>query len=89
METATPITDAIVVLDFGRVPAAAVLPVARHIPDHYAVRVGCPDYDAFEALPPALQYRGRTFAKSGWNSDYGVAFYRTDWAENLARPVAA
>jgi len=89
METAKPITDVVLVLSFDRIPAKAVLPVARHVPDHYSARVGCPDADAFETLPPAIEYQGRILAKSGWNSDYGVAYYRTDWALRLARPLAA
>ena len=29
-------------------------------------------------MPPALEYEGKTYGRSGWNSDRNVAFYRTD-----------
>jgi hypothetical protein len=38
--------------------------------------------DAYLAMPPAVTFEGRTFGKTGWNSDTGRVYYRDD------RPVA-
>ena len=37
------------------------------------------DYDDFAALPIAVEFAGRIYGKSGWNSDSLIAYYRTDW----------
>lgn len=38
--------------------------------------------DRFTALPDALEFRGKQYGKSSWNSDTRTACYRTD------RPLA-
>lgn len=40
-------------------------------------RIAPDDYAAFEALPNALEFQGRRYGKSGWNSDTGRVAYRT------------
>jgi hypothetical protein len=40
----------------------------------------CLDHDDFQALPRAVEYRGRVFGLTGWNSDRHVAYYRCDAA---------
>jgi hypothetical protein len=40
------------------------------------------DYDGFKRLPAAVTFQGRTYGKSGWNSDNGHVAYST------GRPVA-
>ncbi len=41
------------------------------------LEIHCPDYDAFESQPKGLTYEGRTFGRTGWNSDRSVAYYTT------------
>jgi hypothetical protein len=43
-----------------------------------AAVVPCSDHEMFESLPPALEIAGDLYGKTGWNSDRGVAYYRTD-----------
>ena len=38
----------------------------------------CHDYDQFAQLPAGVMFEGRSFGKTGWNSDRCVAYYRTD-----------
>jgi hypothetical protein len=38
----------------------------------------CVDYDAFMALPSAVEFKGQIFGKSGWNSDRGKAYYNNN-----------
>jgi len=40
--------------------------------------VRCRDYDDYCALPDALRIDGATYGLTGWNSDRGHAYYRTD-----------
>lgn len=49
------------------------------------ITVGCPDFDAYRALPCALSYNGSTYGRTGWNSDRGVAYFRI--GAPLAHPV--
>lgn len=42
-------------------------------------------YGSFKKLPAAIEYNGRVFGKSAYNSDSNRAYYRTDTA--IARVV--
>lgn len=49
------------------------------LPDGIAVAMTrCADHDAFVKLPEAVEIGDIAYRKSGWNSDRGVAYYRTD-----------
>jgi len=49
-----------------------------HLDGHWHIEVPCPDdYDTFKALPSGLLYQGRTYGKSGFNSDRHIAYYNT------------
>lgn len=37
----------------------------------------CRDYDHYAKLPAAVEYRGLVLAKTGWNSDRNVAYYKS------------
>lgn len=50
--------------------------------NEYGFETDCADYDHFAALPNAAELDGRTYVKTGWNSDRGRAYYKT------GRPVA-
>jgi hypothetical protein len=42
-------------------------------------------YNTYQKLPMALEYEGRTYGKTGWNSDRMVCYYRDD--AHIARSV--
>lgn len=41
-------------------------------------RVAANDYDAFGAMPDVIEINSELFGKTGWNSDTGEVFYRSD-----------
>lgn len=43
-----------------------------------ALVVDCADYDAYQRLPQGVEFEGKRYGLSGWNSDMGCAYYRTD-----------
>lgn len=46
--------------------------------------VPCSGYDAFKALPAAIDFEDKRYGLTGWNSDRYVAYYRTDRAVAMA-----
>lgn len=65
------------------------LPLRSHgtLPDGVRfIEVDVTDHVAFTALPKAVEFDGRLYARTGWDSDRCVAFFRTDAA--MARVVA-
>jgi hypothetical protein len=40
------------------------------------IEVDCTDYDAFKALPKAVEVQGKLLALTGWNSDRCYACYK-------------
>lgn len=38
----------------------------------------CTSYEEYKSLPKAVKFEGMVFGKTGWNSDTGRAYYRTD-----------
>lgn len=44
---------------------------------HFAM-VACADYEAYCALPQVISFEGRLLGRTGWNSDKGVAYFRSD-----------
>ncbi len=52
---------------------------AYTLPDGvYLVELDCADQDALKKLPAAINYEGKQYGRTGWNSDANVAYYRTD-----------
>jgi len=41
-------------------------------------RVAANDYDAFAAMSDVIEIDNELFGKTGWNSDTGEVFYRSD-----------
>jgi len=35
-------------------------------------------FETYKKLPPVLEYQGRRYGKTGWNSDTMVGYWRTD-----------
>lgn len=56
-----------------------VIPVlAEHvIGKDYILETVCEDYDGYKELPNVVRYFGRVYTKTGWNSDRGLACYKT------------
>lgn len=44
---------------------------------HYWLEIACHDYDEFRIQPSGLEYEGRVYGRTGWNSDRCVAYYST------------
>lgn len=44
---------------------------------HWWLETPCVDYDALTLLPVALEFEGRRYGRTGWNSDRGVAYFTT------------
>lgn len=44
--------------------------------EHWLV-TNCADYDTWKALPAGVQFEGRRYGKTGWNSDLCTACYST------------
>jgi hypothetical protein len=49
--------------------------------------VSCIDYDEYRKLPAAVEYDGQEFGRTGWNSDYGQAYFKSPSPFAYARPV--
>ena len=49
------------------------------------VTVSCPDYQAHGQLPDAVEFENRIHVMTGWNSDRGVAYYKSSgfWARKV------
>jgi hypothetical protein len=41
------------------------------------IEVRCPNYETFSGLPSVLEFEGRLHGRTGWNSDRGLACYKT------------
>lgn len=37
----------------------------------------CADYDVLKALPKVVEFEGRKYGQTGWNSDRNTAYYGT------------
>jgi len=63
-----------------RIPviAAYTMPYDTILEMVHVIEADCPDYDAFCALPKVVEMDAITYGLTGWNSDRGVAFYRSD-----------
>ena len=58
-----------------------VLTVERMPDGDECLTVDCEDYAALKSLPAAVEFGGRLFARTGWNSDRCVAYFKTSsWA---------
>lgn len=53
--------------------------INHHYPldNDFWLETDCADYDALKTLPKVVQFDGRTYGQTGWNSDRGVAYYST------------
>lgn len=38
----------------------------------------CNSYSFFDKLPGFVRFKGNAYGKAGWNSDRGVAYFRSD-----------
>jgi hypothetical protein len=41
------------------------------------VEVNCRDYDHYASLPDVVEVNGQLLARTGWNSDRDVAYYKS------------
>lgn len=41
------------------------------------ITVSCPDYEAYSKLPAVVEFEEKLHGRTGWNSDRGVAYYKT------------
>lgn len=41
------------------------------------LEVDCNGYEGLQALPKVLEFEGRRYGQTGWNSDRNVAYYCT------------
>lgn len=58
---------------------AIIIRGEERLPDGVtALKVDCYDFDAYQALPSVVEFDGRLFGKTGWNSDTGLGCYRDD-----------
>jgi len=63
-------------------PTAKVLPgflrlnSTQVIEGEFVAETNCADYDAWRALPVAIEVQGKVLGKAGWNSDTGIACYK-------------
>jgi len=48
-----------------------------HIDGAVVVITDCADYDAYRALPDAIEVEGHLLGKTGWNSDRGTACFKS------------
>lgn len=46
--------------------------------DIFVAETVCLSQDYFSELPDAIEFKDRKLGKSGWNSDLGKAYYRSD-----------
>jgi hypothetical protein len=71
------------------VPNLVAVLLSYAIEGEHWIEVACGfDYEAMRAAcPQALAFEGRTYARTGWNSDRGVAYYSTRAARSLACAV--
>ena len=74
MPTAYPIIDSMPVQTFYTMPDGVSV-VEMHVGS----------YAEFCGMPAAIRMDGKTYGKSGWNSDVNVVYYRSD--KVFARPV--
>ena len=44
----------------------------------WVLEVSCADYEAFVELPKVVAFNGLRYGLTGWNSDSGMAYYRSD-----------
>lgn len=42
------------------------------------IETRCPDYDTFSNLPDVIEFDNSLHVLTGWNSDYGLAYYKTN-----------
>lgn len=62
-------------------PLAKVLPgflklnSTNYIEGEFVAETDCEDYEAFKALPSAIEVNGKVLGKSGWSSDRHYACY--------------
>ena len=59
------------------VPNAIQIIVDYPFEGEHWIEVTCQDYEAYTLLPHALEFQGRRYGRTGWNSDRCVAYYTT------------
>jgi hypothetical protein len=48
------------------------------------IETDCQGYDGLVSLPKVLEFEGRRYGQTGWNSDRNVAYYCTSKAFAIA-----
>ncbi len=48
-----------------------------HLSDCRCLEVDCADHDTYMSLPRVVEKDGDLFGLTGWNSDRGMAYYKT------------
>jgi hypothetical protein len=59
------------------VPDAIVILTYHILPGEIILETSCPDYETFKRLPQAVSFDGQVCGKTGWNSDRGIACYKS------------
>jgi hypothetical protein len=50
---------------------------SRNLDGQLFAVVSCGDFSIYKALPAAIRYNGQSLGLTGWNSDSGLAYYKT------------
>ena len=59
------------------IPVDYIAVLASYVLDgQQIIEVTCADFDAYKALPDAVEWCGKILGKTGWNSDLGKACYK-------------
>jgi len=59
------------------VPRAVIVRKHDEVEGDFILETDCADFEAFKRLPAAVTFDGRTYGKTGWNSDSGYACFKT------------
>jgi hypothetical protein len=71
---ATPVKNGIVIEEVNSYENVTFLTVSLGGGEHWEM------FQTYSKLPPVVEYNGKFFGKSCWNSDNGRAYYRSDAA---------
>lgn len=73
-KTATSLPQVYKVLNYGQLPDGERF-----------IEVSCLNYDGYVRLPDGMDFEGRVYTRTGWNSDTQVAYYKAGAAYAVAR----
>lgn len=69
---ANPVKNAVVIEEINTCEGVTFLTVCLNGSEHWDM------YQSYCKLPDVVEFDGKVFGKSCWNSDYGRAYYRSD-----------